>query len=71
LSPTTRRDDEGVKLGEYRLVPTIDTIVFVDPIAERLRVLQRTGPGSWSDHTHHELADLELPALGLVVPMRR
>lgn len=68
LSPITRRDDEGVKLGEYRLVPTIDTIVFVDPIAERLRVLQRTGPGSWSDDTHHEPADLELPALGLVVP---
>lgn len=68
LSPSTRRDDEGVKLGEYRLVPTIDTIVFVDPIAERLRVLQRTGPGSWSDHAHDEPADLDLPALGLVVP---
>lgn len=68
LSPSTRRDDEGVKLGEYRLVPTIDTIVFIDPIAERLRVLQRTGPDAWSDRTHREPADLELPALGLVVP---
>lgn len=68
LSPSTRRDDEGVKLGEYRLVPTIDTIVFIDPMAERLRVLQRTGPDDWSDRTYREPADMPLPALGVTVP---
>ncbi|WP_375427617.1 Uma2 family endonuclease [uncultured Sphingomonas sp.] len=68
LSPSTRREDEGVKLSEYRLVLTIDTIVFLDPLAERMRVLQRTGPDSWSDRTYQEPAELELPALGLVVP---
>ncbi|WP_375403398.1 Uma2 family endonuclease [uncultured Sphingomonas sp.] len=68
LSPSTRREDEGVKLSEYRLVPTIDTIVFVDPLAERMRVLQRTGPDAWSDRTYQEPADLTVPALGLVIP---
>ncbi|HEX8384190.1 MAG TPA: Uma2 family endonuclease [Sphingomonas sp.] len=68
LSPTTRRQDEGVKLNEYRALGGIDTIVFIDPVAERLRVLQRTGPDAWSDRTHPAPADLHLPALGLVVP---
>ena len=57
-----------MKLSEYRLVPTIDTIVFIDPLAERMRVLQRTGPDAWSDRTFQEPAELVLPVLGLVIP---
>lgn len=68
LSPSTRREDEGVKLDEYRSVPTIDTVVFVDPERERIRVLQRTGPSSWSDVTSTEPADLALPWVGVIVP---
>ena len=44
LSPSTRDQDEGVKLAEYRTLATVDTIVLVDPEAERCRLLQRTGP---------------------------
>ncbi|WP_375286984.1 Uma2 family endonuclease [Sphingomonas sp.] len=68
LSPSTRRDDLGVKLDEYREIETVDTIVLVDPETERLRVLQRTGPGAWADRSFAEPADLELPSLGLVMP---
>ena len=68
LSPTTRRQDQGVKLDEYRSVPTIDTIALVDPERERIRVLQRTGPSSWSDVTSTEPSDLILPSIGLTVP---
>lgn len=68
LSPDTRREDEGVKLDEYRRLPGVDTIAFVDPVVERLRVLQRMGPDDWSDRTHRAPADLALPALGVTVP---
>ena len=68
LSPTTRRVDRGPKLDEYRAIESVEVIVLVDPATERLRVLRRTGPNAWSDVDHHESADLELPALGLVIP---
>jgi Uma2 family endonuclease len=68
LSPSTRRHDLGVKLDEYRRVTTVDTIVFVDPETERLRVLQRTGPGDWADRSFAEPTDLDLPSLGIAMP---
>lgn len=68
LSPSTRRSDEGVKLAEYRALPTVDTIAFVDPDSERCRVLQRTGPSAWSDITYSGPAPLDLPSLGRSIP---
>lgn len=49
LSPSTRGKDGGVKLGEHREIPSVETIVLVDPATEWLRVLQRTGPDAWTD----------------------
>ena len=68
LSPGTRAVDEGVKLTEYRQTPGIDTIVYVDPLAETVRVLHSPYPGEWSDRTHAEPTDIELRSLGLVMP---
>lgn len=68
LSPSTRRHDLGIKLDEYRQVTSVETIVLVDPDAERLRVLQRTGPGAWTDRSFADATDLEFPSLGLVMP---
>ncbi|MBB5710608.1 Uma2 family endonuclease [Sphingomonas xinjiangensis] len=45
LSAGTARTDLRVKLPEYQLLASVDTIVFVDIASERLRVVQRTGPG--------------------------
>jgi Uma2 family endonuclease len=68
LSGSTARTDLTVKLEEYKALPSVDTIVFVDIAAERLRVLQRTGPRAWSDVAHDAPVDLALPALGLTLP---
>ena len=66
LSPSTREIDLRVKREEYRLLPTIDTIVFVDPDAETSSVHQRTDAG-WAEtlFTHD---DVDLVSLGLTIP---
>jgi len=64
LSAGTARTDLRVKLEEYRELPSVDTIVFVDIATERVRVVQRTGPTGWSDVTYTEPHDVSLPAVG-------
>ncbi|WP_375427766.1 Uma2 family endonuclease [uncultured Sphingomonas sp.] len=65
LSAGTARTDLRVKLEEYKELASVDTIVFVDIADERLRVVQRTGPNSWSELIHQEPATLVLPTLGI------
>lgn len=68
LSAGTARTDLRVKLDEYKALPSVDTIVFVDIAAERVRIVQRTGPHGWSDVGHDEAVDVPLPALDIVIP---
>lgn len=68
LSPSTRAKDLGVKLDEYRTIPSVETIAFVDPETERLRVYQRTGPESFNDTIFAGPAALDLPTLGVTMP---
>ena len=66
LSPSTASNDQITKLREYRALPRVAAIVFVDPDNERLRIVQRdtTGDGEWLPRE----ADLALPTLGLTIP---
>ena len=68
LSAGTARTDLRIKLEEYRELPSVDTIVFVDIATERLRIIQRTGPAGWNDVMHTEAVDVALPSLGLTLP---
>lgn len=68
LSAGTARTDLREKLDEYKRLSSVDTIVFVDIATERLRVVQRTGPGGWSDVQHEGPFDLPLPSLGVTLP---
>ncbi|WP_174298282.1 Uma2 family endonuclease [Sphingomonas bacterium] len=70
LSPTTSALDRGAKLDEYKALTSVETIVLIDPDAERLRVLQRTGrdPDGWSDVNYTRPHELSLASLGLAVP---
>ncbi len=67
LSNGTARTDLKVKLEEYKALPSVDTIVYVDIGTERLRVVQRTGPDAWADQNHREPHDIALPALGVTL----
>ena len=68
LSHGTARTDLKVKLDEYRALPSIDTIVFVDIGTERLRIVQRTGRNAWADEAHDAPYNLPLPSLDVTIP---
>ncbi|MGP7796659.1 Uma2 family endonuclease [Sphingomonas sp. CLY1604] len=68
LSPSTSANDEGDKLRLYRALPSVDTIVFVDPQAETSRVVQRLGPTAWRDDLFAQPHDVALPAIGVTIP---
>lgn len=49
LFSSTRLSDQGTKLGEYRALPSVQTILLIDPDTETVEVITRTGPQSWTD----------------------
>ena len=57
-----------VKLVEYKSLPSVDTIVFVDITSERMFTVQRTGPSGWNEQTYKEPVAIALPSLGLAIP---
>ena len=67
LSPSTSDHDQQVKLAEYHDLPSVDTILFVDPDAERVRVLQRTSAEGWSDNWLVTGSDVPLPSRGITL----
>ncbi len=67
LSPSTKRSDLTVKRDEYRAVPTIATIAFIDPDTETFAVHQRI-EGGWTETLFSDAIDLAIPALGLTIP---
>jgi Uma2 family endonuclease len=65
LSPSTASNDQIVKLAEYRALPGLDAIVFIDPTNERNRVVDPTTEveADWLVSG----SDLALPSLDLIV----
>ena len=68
LSAGTARTDLRTKLPEYQALPSVDTIVFVDSVTERVRIVQRTGPNGWNEQAHDEPVDVALPSLSISLP---
>ena len=66
LSPSTRRSDLSIKKDEYRAIPSIDTIAFIDVEEETLSIHQRIDRG-WTE-TLFSAVDLALPSIGLTIP---
>lgn len=68
LSPSTAAIDQGEKLLEYQALASVDTIVFVDPAAQVVRVVQRLGAQSWRDDRFVGEDDISLPSLNVMLP---
>ena len=68
LSAGTTRTDLRVKLPEYKALPSVETIVFVNVTTERLRIVQRTGRDDWTEAGHDEPFDLFIPFLDMILP---
>jgi Uma2 family endonuclease len=68
LSRSTAAVDQGTKLHEYEDLDSLDTLVFIDPHAETVRVAQRLGPQSWRNELKGQPIDVELPSLGITIP---
>ena len=67
LSPSTTTLDQGTKLEEYKLIPSIKTIAFADPVNEMSRTVERLEQG-WLDHIFSGTRGIHLPSLNLIIP---
>ncbi len=67
LSASTATLDQGTKLEEYRWLPSLDTVVFVDPVNELTRTFQREDERGWNDSTFAQPHDVHLPSLGVTL----
>lgn len=67
LSPATAMFDRGTKLEEYRAIPSIRTIAFVDTSNEMCRTIERTDTG-WFDQMFSGERGIPIPALDLTIP---
>lgn len=67
LSPGTTTLDQGTKLEEYKRIPTVRTIAFVDPVNEMCRTVERQAVG-WLDHIFSGTSGIAVPTLDLLIP---
>ena len=66
LSPSTASNDQITKLAEYRRLPGLKAVIFIDPETERVRIVDATEnrDATWLPAG----SPIELPALGISLP---
>ena len=67
LSPSTRASDLTVKLAEYRNMPSLNHIIYIDPETEAIRCLARVGPRGWNDVDLEKGQDVNLASLAITL----
>ncbi|HEV7288643.1 Uma2 family endonuclease [Sphingomonas sp.] len=67
LSPSTTTFDQGTKLEEYRAMPSVSTIAFIDPANQLCRSVERQTDG-WLDQPFSATRGIPLPSLDLTIP---
>ncbi len=67
LSKSTRKFDQGEKMNYYKLIPSLQHIVFVDQVQPFASVYSRTNvPDEWLNHDYRTLeSTVRLGALDL------
>jgi Uma2 family endonuclease len=68
LSPSTAHHDQKDKLIEYQALACVETILFIDPDTERVRIVQRTSPEGWADNWIKQGDNVPLPSLNIDIP---
>lgn len=68
LSPSIATLDQGTKLEEYKRIPTVQTIAFVDPVNAICRTVERQSSTSWIDQTFSGTRGIVIPSRGLAIP---
>ena len=69
LSKSTRNFDQGEKLAAYKLIPSLEYILFVDQTQPFASVYSRTGvPDEWLNHDYRTL-EAVVKLGGLALPM--
>ncbi|MBO0904162.1 Uma2 family endonuclease [Jiella sonneratiae] len=71
FSPSTRDLDRAIKLTEYKAVPSIRTIFYVEPNRPEVYVFERTDDDGWSEGRRVVGLenDVAIPALGISLPL--
>ncbi len=67
LSRSTQGVDRGRKLAQYKALPSVAAIVLIDPETETIDLAERIGTNDWRERVLAKGAELELPAIGLVL----
>jgi Uma2 family endonuclease len=68
LSPSTRVHDETIKLREYQLLDSLQTIIFIDPDSESVTLYERSEGREWHTSLLNETQDVDVKSLGFTVP---
>ncbi|MFM9977706.1 MAG: Uma2 family endonuclease [Sphingomonadaceae bacterium] len=67
LSPTTRQDDTKIKLPEYRAIPSLDAILYIDPEDETAHLETRDTARGWVITVLESGGSLTLPLHGIAL----
>jgi Uma2 family endonuclease len=71
LSPSTRQIDRIRKLEEYKRLPTLETIMFVEPNLSQVLLLRREVTREWRDEAFAGLETvIPLPEIAATLPLR-
>jgi Uma2 family endonuclease len=71
LSPETERTDRREKAIAYRQIPTVEAYVLVEQERMAATILRRTEPGWQSDVIEGRGSILQLPGIGVEIPLER
>ncbi len=69
LSPSPRHPDTDLKLDEYRALPTMQRYILIEEIEILVTVHARQEDGSWATSELREEAILDLPEVGISIPL--
>ena len=71
LSPSTRQIDRIRKLEEYKRLPTLTMIMFIEPNLPHVLLLRRQEHGGWRDESFRGLEEMiPLPEIGATLALR-